>query len=390
MSLERVKDFLPFCIHCGDCWSHGPANPFREDMVPPPYVKCPIHERYRFLSYSLRGIWDIADAIYNRGFPITPDVLKRAYTCLSCGRCAEECWLREDAMPMIRALREEIVERGFGPPEPNQKVDENIRNAHTVFAGKDKERIAWAEEYKLAKTGDNLYFAGCYGAYRTPDSAKATVKILQAAGVDVAYLGTDEWCCGFHPGWDGQPSIEEDMAVHNVETIKAAGAKRVIFACPSCYLSFKEDYPRIVGELPFEVVHIVELLPALIAKKKLKFKTIAKKVTYHDPCHLGRQLKVYEEPRKALTSIPGVELVEMPRNRRWAWCCGGGGGVTMNAYPDFSLSTAKDRLLEAKGVADTLVTACPLCVDNLSLAKKRDGIKVAIYDMPVFLAEALE
>ena len=389
MGLDKVRGVLAICIHCGDCFAHGPSSPFKEDVIPPPYVRCPCYERFHFVSYTLRGILDIAEAVYHRGFPITPDVIKRVYSCVTCGLCAEECTLGANTLPVIRAFREEIVERGLGPPEPNRKVDENISEVHNPFGQRAEERGKWAEEFKLPATGPDLLFAGCLNSYWSPESAKATVRVLKAAGIEVAYLGAEEWCCGTHPGWDGQVRLEEKMARHNLEATKAAGAKRAIFACPSCYRTFKEDYPEIMGQLPFDVIHITELIAELIDEGKIKFKGYAQKLTYHDPCHLGRELKIYEPPRKVLTSIPGVELGEMNRHGRWAWCCGGGAGVTAFADPEFSQWTAKQRLLEAKEAADMLVTACPLCFHNFSTTAEKENIGMTIYDFSVLVAEAM-
>jgi len=390
MGLEKVKHLVGYCLGAPDCYVRGPHNPFIKNVIPEPFRKCPSYEYFHFMSHTLRGRVDISEKIYFHDFPVTEELVKPAWTCLGDGLCAEMCRLGPGGewAEIIRALREEIVEKGFSPPEANTRADDNIKRLHNVFGGKQERREKWAEGLNLPKTGSDVFFAGCSVSFLRPEIGKAEVKVLKAAGLDVAYLGAEEWCCGLPAGWDGQTNIEEDMARHNVEALKAAGAKRVIFDCPGCYRTFKLDYPKVVGELPFELVHTSQLLAESVSKMKLK--NLPKKLTYHDPCHLGRHMKVYEEPRKVITSIPGVELVEMPRNRRWAWCCGAGRGVTQRAYPEYSLSVTEERLAEAKETADTVVTACPLCVDNLTRAAGKLKVNINVTSLPELLAEALK
>jgi len=176
---------------------------------------------------------------------------------------------------------------------------------------------------------------------------------------------------------------------HNFEAIKKAGAKTVVVSCAEGYRTLKIDYPALFGELPFKVVHISEFLEQLIDKGKLKFNKLDGKVTYHDPCFLGRHSKVYNAPRKVIRSIPGVKLVEMERNGQWAYCCGSGAGAVADAYPDFTMWTARQRITEAKKAANTIVTACPRCIETLKSAAKEDGSKMTVLDLTVFAAKAV-
>ena len=150
------------------------------------------------------------------------------------------------------------------------------------------------------------------------------------------------------------------------------------------------DYPQIVGELPFKVVHIAELLSELIDEKKLKFtQELKKKVTYHDPCFLGRHCGVYDAPRRVLESIPGIELVEMEPNRRWSHCCGSGAKITSSCYPEFTRATSKERLIEGGESANTIVTACTTCFSHMNRSVKESEMDLTIYDLPVLAAEAI-
>ena len=162
--------------------------------------------------------------------------------------------------------------------------------------------------------------------------------------------------------------------------------------CAGCYRTLKIDYPEALGELPFEVVHVTEFLSSLIADKKIKgLKSQKMKVTYHDPCLLGRHMEVYSEPREILGSIQGVDLVEMPRNKRFSWCCGSGSGVVSIGYPEFSNWVAMQRLLEAQSTgAEVLVTSCPGCYDNFSLTKSKEkDIQIKISDLTELVASCL-
>jgi heterodisulfide reductase subunit D len=208
--------------------------------------------------------------------------------------------------------------------------------------------------------------------------------------MDIAHLGEQEKCCGFIPGHDGNTHLLEEKAAQNIETLKKAGAKRVIVSCAHCYKAIKIDYPLIFGELPFEVVHIAELLARLIDEKKIKFTSeIKKNITYHDPCFLGRHGNVYDEPRKVLESIPGIKLTEMERSGKWSYCCGSGAKITSSCYPEFTAAITKERLLEGKRAADTIVTACTSCFSHMDRAVKKDGIELEIYDLPTLVAEAM-
>ena len=196
MSLERVKDLLPFCLHCGDCWTHGPVNPLKEDVIPPPYLKCPMYEKFRFLSYTLRGICDIADAVYNRGFPITADVAKRVYACFACGLCAQDCWLREDAMPLVRAFRTEILEAGLLPLD-TQKVLKSIGDRGHPWRGTGLLRTDWAKDLGVKTLAEDsnvdiLYWVGCTAALedRSVRIAQAMGKLLKSADIRFGILGS--------------------------------------------------------------------------------------------------------------------------------------------------------------------------------------------------------
>ncbi|TFG30527.1 hypothetical protein EU527_14440, partial [Candidatus Thorarchaeota archaeon] len=217
-----------------------------------------------------------------------------------------------------------------------------------------------------------VYFAGCMATYRLPSIAEATIKVLRHAGLEFKMLGEDEWCCGSVTFRTGFIDEGKRMARHNMDALKNIGATRVVTACAGCFRTLSMDYPTLLEEeLPFEVVHFPTLLKELIEENRLTFPDGEKiAVTYHDPCHIGRHMGLYDDPRDTLRKIPQVDLVEMHKSRETASCCGAGGGVR-STHRDLARGAAEIRIDEAEETgASVLTTACPFCTFNL-----REGIE---------------
>lgn len=235
-----------------------------------------------------------------------------------------------------------------------------------------------------------LYFTGCMAAYRLDSIAKSTIKLMQKAGVDFTMLGDEEWCCGSVLLRTGNTELAEKVAKHNIDAFKKAGVDKIVTACAGCFKTLKSDYPAITGENSIEVVSGPEFILQLIKDGKLKFKKTDKKVTFHDPCHLGRHSNVYDEPREVLQSIEGLELVEMPRNRENSRCCGSGGGV-QSGFKDLAHKMADVRIEEAAGTGAELVTTpCPFCTFALGEASKRNNNKIQAIDFAELMLELVE
>jgi Fe-S oxidoreductase len=213
----------------------------------------------------------------------------------------------------------------------------------------------------------------------------ALAKLLQAAGEDFVILGADEKCCGLYAFDLGFRREYERLKDSNLATIQSAGITKVVTACGSCQRIWRE-YAK-SDKAGFTVLHGIEYIDELVASGRLKFtRAMRKKVTYHDSCHLGRGAGVYDPPRRLLSAIPGVELMEMPRNRRWAWCCGGGGGVP-EADPALAQWSAADRMTEALATgADVMLTASALC--QRSFAELTEP-RVPVQDFLDFLQQSL-
>jgi Fe-S oxidoreductase len=235
--------------------------------------------------------------------------------------------------------------------------------------GEEREKRAeWAEGLSVKTFTEGmevLYFPGCYLSYdpRLKKVARATANILNRAGIDFGILGSKENCCGESIRKTGDEELFKRLARENIKNFVENGVKKILVSSPHCYHTFKNEYPEFM--VNFEVVHISQYVLELIHEGRLKLsKRYEKKVTYHDPCYLGRHNGIYEEPREALRKIPGLELMEMPDSLEDSLCCGGGGGrIWMETVKGERFSDL--RLEQAIGVgAEVLVTSCPYCITN--------------------------
>jgi Fe-S oxidoreductase len=319
---------------------------------------------------------------------------------------------------MLESLRARMVEKGFGPLPEHVEITSSIENSRNYYGKERAQRLGWVtKDIKVARKADILYFVGCRAAFVDTQIATATARILNAAKADFMVM-KDEPCCGHFIFTTGQVEKAKRMAGENLKLIRETGAKTVLFSCAEGYKTVKVDYPKLLGfstsDLGFEVVHLVELVDKWVKDGTLKLKNkVDMRVTYHDPCSLGRLSEpwihwegtrvewglleptrvfrrgingIYEPPRNILKAIPGIELVEMFRHHENAWCCGSDAGVK-EAYPEFALWAAGERLREAASIgAEALVTCCPQCRTNFGDAAK-DGMKV--YDITELLVRAI-
>ncbi|MHA1376807.1 MAG: (Fe-S)-binding protein [Candidatus Helarchaeota archaeon] len=395
MKLENFKKEIWYCGCCSMCRetvSKGIAKKHAWLGV------CPIYDVMRFDQYTSRGRNTIAKYLleevieYNKR--LAEDVIFR---CLGCRACEEICTpgllpgLKGlENMKIVRAMREDCWNRNLVPEKLidtcSKIMDENISNP---FGLNKNARVDWAEELNLPKKADVLYYAGCAASYQNQNTPEAVIKILRKAGQEVSYLGTDELCCGHQLIWMGDVQDAKKNAEELVKRIKETGAKKVIFSCAGCFNTFKNDYKELGINLPFKIEHISKTFNSFLKKLEIKNK-FQKKVTYHDPCHLGRHAGDYKNPRKVIQKV-GAELVEMERAKKEAWCCGAGsGGTCLINYPDINEEIRSKRIIEAKETGTkTLVTACPMCLKNLRDAAQDNNIDMEFYDLPNLIAEAL-
>jgi len=359
--LRAVQGTMMTCTYCGFCKS-----------------VCPTYEGIGWDSSVARGRIILSYGLLKGDIPADESVLEHLYQCTTCKDCERRCPSGIEVVDVVERARRDLVASGKMLPK-HARVVASVE-AHGNPYGEAK-RVQAALGLKTGG-GELGYFVGCTAAYRNPSIAKATASILSKLGQDFSIV--DEVCCGSvlqRIGVD-EGKVKEIME-RNVEAISNAGKEEVVFSCAGCYRMFKEEYPRHV-KVDFKVKHISEFL----AERDVKLSSFQKKLTYHDPCHLGRHCGVYEAPRKLLAKVPDAEFREMPRSKDTSRCCGGGGGVR-SAYPDLSEKIAARRVEEA-AFADVLVTTCPFCVNNLKIGGESCGSKVRIMDLVELLEPLIE
>jgi Fe-S oxidoreductase len=378
---------------------------------------CPSITKYNINAYSGGGKLSMGFALLDGRLQYTEKMLHAINNCNMCGACDVSCKYNIDMelLEPLYEIRNQSVEDGHTVPALD-KVISNLKKTNSMVEFKNK-RGDWAEglgvkDASKEKT-DVLYFVGCQTSYNKnlQKLARATVKILQNAGVDFGILGDAEMCCAGRAYQMGYQSDFLNEAKKNVALFKKAKIKTIVTGCGDCYHAFKVLYDKFDLKGGLEVLHITEYIDRLIKEGKLKpKKKVNLNVTYHDPCHLGRQGEpwihwkgkelpgphrifeptkefrrgtygIYEPPRDILKSIPGLKLVEMDRIKEYAWCCGAGGGVS-DSNPEFSMWTAKERIEEAISTgAEAIVTACPWCEQNFTNAIKEMGSSLKVYDV---------
>jgi heterodisulfide reductase subunit D len=407
--IEKYKEDAYNCLHCRLCtftwmWPTKPGV-WPEGSFQP---TCPSGEKFKFEAYFGGGKSWLARAVLEGRVDIAdPAFVDILFACPTCGSCQQQCTLEEPKVgyhhrivELIEALRAECVKAGSGLPGKQKAFGIHIGKEHNPYMEQHKDRLAWLPSgLNLPETAETLYFVGCTSSYRQKQLAEATVNVFRKAGVDFTIL-KDEWCCTsplLRTGqWETEWVSVKDIAQHNLEEASKTGAKQVVTSCPGCYRTWKKDYTEEYRDLlqashNYNVLHTTELLEQLMKKGVLQLKNEVKmKVTYHDPCHLGRHMDVYDPPRNLLTAIPGIQLIEMPRTRGNAWCCGSGGGVKAG-YPEWSVEIAGERVKEAEKLdVEAIVSACPFCERNLADAINRYGGKLKVYDVVELVNSAIE
>jgi Fe-S oxidoreductase len=424
MAFEDIRADAMRCTRCAYCkWI-----PF--DLIKSwRFAKgCPSVEFGKFHSYSAGGRLVTALSLMDGRSTVTKQVQDSVFKCNMCGTCDVSCKMcRYDMEPLasMRELRFKLVEDGHGLPQL-VPVMEGLRREFNMLSRPKARRGDWIQELRLKdlakEKAEFVFHAGCRYSLDADlgQVARISAGILQKAGLDFGILGDYEHCCGGRAFQMGYRREFRACADANLKLWAKAGAKTVITPCSDCYHTFKRLYPAEAGS-GIQVVHMVEFVDRLIREGQLQFtKSVALKVTYHDPCHLGRQGEpyvpwngkekkifgqavcydpprpryngawgVYQPPRNVLAAIPGVRFIEMERSREAAWCCGAGGGAR-EAYPEFSRWTARERLEEAVSTgADALVSACPWCERNFLDALKGDGARLKVFDVMELVQRAI-
>jgi Fe-S oxidoreductase len=359
------------CFQCGLC-----------DVV------CPWN---RVRNFSMRKV------VRQATFGLTDIESEDIWLCTTCGRCPQQCPRDVKQIESGIALRRIATEYGVFPKSVTavRTIRGSLVGEGNTLSEERAKRGDWAKDHSVKPFTEGmeiLYFPGCYPSYdpRLKKVAVATANILNQAGVDFGILGAKENCCGESIRKTGDEEVFKRLARENIKTFIDNGVKKILVSSPHCYHTFKNEYPEFMVD--FEVVHMTQYLFELIQDGKLELKKeYGKKITYHDPCYLGRHNGIYDEPREVLQKVPGLVLNEMPDSRVDSLCCGGGGGrVWMETQKGERFSDL--RIQQAMDVgAEELVTACPYCItmfEDSRITMEADE-KIEIKDITEIIQEVI-
>ncbi len=359
------------CIHCGMCLSACPTyNVLGAEMDAP------------------RGRIAMLRAIAAGRFPLSASVSRYTFNCIGCEACRVAC---PSGVPtdQVFAGAKQILAGSEFFPAPLSALEQRVRTTHNISGEPAVNRLLWMENVETkpaaARPAQVVLFTGCVAALypMVYGILQSMLRILQKAEIDYTVLGADEWCCGYPLRAAGLDASE--LMQHNLDRLSALAPQTLITTCPSCYHTWKYDY----APSQFRVLHATEFLAELVEVGRLPLQPLARRVTYHDPCDLGRKSKVYDAPRRLINAIPGVEYVELKSNRENALCCGGGGNLE-SLDTDLARGVARLRLDQIHAsAAHTVTSACQQCERTLGMAVRRERAKVKVMDVVQLVDEAV-
>ncbi|MBM3706268.1 MAG: (Fe-S)-binding protein, partial [Actinobacteria bacterium] len=359
---ERGDDLFN-CSRCGNC-----------------LAVCPVYKNTLDEGVAPRGKLSLIEAVSNKKIEFTPKLSRKIYTCTMCNYCTKECPSGVKIDELFKAVRQDLVDdRKY--PDILDFLRDKIKQAYNITFDTNQGRLDWLrqmpdtsiEDY-VKDTAEVVYFVGCVSSFspRSFTIPRAIVQIFKKAGVDFTLLGEDEWCCGYPLLSSGMTGEVKTLGKHNIEMVRSKGAKLLVTSCPSCFHTWKHEYRELTGmTVDFEIVHISQFLLKLVKENKIRLNSLNAKVTYHDPCDLGRNSGIFEEPRELIKKIPGVELIELGSIKMQANCCGGGGNLeSLNPALAAKIAESKANEIIATG-AEIVVSACQQCERTMSTALKK-------------------
>jgi len=309
------------------------------------------------------------------------------FLCTSCGSCTEVCPTRIDTKKGLTKVRKKTRDLKKDTSPERAAVISSVRNYDNPWQVPRRSKAKWSEGLGLRAKGDVLFFAGCSTSLISPENASRSVRLMRACGVEPAHLGPSEKCCGSTVRKLGEESLARRKAEECFADFESAGASTVVTSCPGC-ASALNHYPDLAEGHGVKVQHISQFLAERLDPSCLGSVGGLGNVAYHDPCDLGRALGEYEAPRELLEIVLGAPLTEMERTRELSACCGSGSGVR-SAYHSLATEIGRDRVAMAKEAGvDTLVTACPWCVQNLRDCQKGTDV-LQVLDLVEVLESAL-
>ncbi|MDY6861848.1 MAG: heterodisulfide reductase-related iron-sulfur binding cluster, partial [Thermodesulfobacteriota bacterium] len=402
-----LKHFIAFdaCTRCNRCENKCPSNQSGEALSPRE-----INQKMRDYFRNQFSFISIIKKLLKKTVPEIP--IKKAiqgeepWMCTTCRACIEECPLIINNPDIIRQIRMLKIEEGTQVPVMIGETLESIFKHGNPFQGQKSKRTEWAQGLEVKSLSDKetsefLYFVGCAPSYdeRLQAIAQNTVKIFNKFKMDFSVLGNKESCCGDMAKRLGEDGLLEELIMKNYETFERFKVNRIITACPHGLKMLRDEYPLykkrlgIENNIKLDVQHYTQLLATHIKEGTIKFrKAFNRRVTYHDPCYLGRHCDIYNPPRDIIKAIPEIEFFEMERNRSNSFCCGGGGGRFMMEEFEAREKISELRVKEAAKIdAQILITACPFCLSMLEDALKTAGYedKIEVKDISELMVELI-
>ena len=374
----EYEEIVHRCFRCGYC-------KFTEDYQD---INCPSYAKFGLDTYAAGGRMWLINAWLKDEVKTSEHYAEILYSCITCGNCKEHCvfTFKDDLLNIFEAAKAELVSKGLIPP-PVRDYFKAINMNGNPYKEPQDERGEWAEGTDIQTFSDQeyLFYIGDVGSYdeRGKKMARFVGTLLAEAGLSIGILGNDEGSDGNDVKALGEKWLFKQLAEDNISKFKKKGVKKIITLDPHAFNAFTKEYPELGGN--FKVWHYTQILATLMKEKKIPLSEYKVKVTYHDPCYLGRHNAEFNAPREILKGIPGLELAEMNRNRENAFCCGGGGG---NFFTDIlgvgEESPGRIRVREALDTgAEILAVACPMCSKMLDDAVKAEEVeeKIKVQDV---------
>jgi len=365
METKEAIDQIDSCNECGFCL----------DI-------CQTYEATQNEAFSPVGRLKAAKNVF-QGNELSPEAVDGIYSCLKCARCHVVCPQGIDIVSVVRKAQAELMSQGVGPLENPNRIMAGIQKLDNAFNGDPAKKWDWLPEEFPKRESDTLLYTGCSASFAYPQAARASYLLLKELGVDFMML-QDESCCGYFYYYMGRDDLARDKFEQNVEKLKRHGIKRIITVCAGCYHNFKYWYPELLGHMDFEVIHMSQLLPDLLKERKEALKKDGRKITYHDPCGLGRLGGVYDAPREALR-LCGVNLIEAEQNRELGSCCG---ALIINNFRDIAAKVAGDFLDKIK--TSDIVTSCSFCLFGLNYGNRKMGKDKKIQHLSEIVLDSLK
>jgi Fe-S oxidoreductase len=386
---EQIMDAYA-CIMCYRCTEVCPAYQTGKVLSP---AAMEINKRYLLNQEGDRIAKGQESSQTLTEFAIPPEAV---WACTACGACVEICPTNNEPMRDILHIRRALVLMENAFPDQLQKAYRGMERSVNPWNISPAERMKWAEGLDVPTIEENpepdlLWWVGCAPATdaRAQKTARAFAKILTAAGVNFAVLGQNEQCTGDSARRTGNEFLFNELATANVEVLNEVAPRRIVATCPHCLHTLKNEYPAFGGN--YSVVHHTQLINELIGYGRIKLKgNGSAKLSFHDPCYLGRQNEILQEPRSILQNGAG-SLVELPRHGSQSFCCGAGGGQMWKEEEEGHERVSANRMKEATSLgADTLAVGCPFCLIMLTDAAKEVDSSMKLLDIAEIVAEQLE